>query len=97
MTVNLAGVADIQRLTVTLQSVTDTNAQVMPDTAVPVNFLAADTNGNKSVNAADVAQTKAQLGQVVTSSNFRTDVNANGTINAGDTGLVKAKLGHSVP
>lgn len=97
MTVNLTGVADVQRLTVTLQSVTDTNAQVMPDTAVPVNFLAADTNGNKAVNAADVAQTKAQLGQVVTSSNFRNDVNADGSISATDSAFVKSKLGNSVP
>jgi subtilisin family serine protease len=97
MTVNLTGVADVQRLTVTLQSVTDTNAQVMPDSAVSVNFLAADTNGNKSVNAADVAQTKSQLGQVVTSSNFRNDVNADGSISATDSAFVKSKLGNSVP
>jgi serine protease AprX len=97
MTVNLTGVADVQRLAVTLQSVTDTNAQVMPDSAVSVNFLAADTNGNKTVNAADVAQTKAQLGQVVTSSNFRNDVNADGSISATDSAIVKSKLGNSVP
>ena len=97
MTVNLTGVADVQRLTVTLQSVTDTSAQVMPDTPVSVNFLAGDTNGNKTVNAADIAQTKAQLGQTVTSSNFRNDVNANGSINSGDTAIIKSDLGHSVP
>jgi hypothetical protein len=97
MTVNLTGVADVQRLTVTLQSVTDTSAEVMPDTGVNVNFLAGDTNGNKTVNAADVAQTKGQLGQVVTSSNFRNDVNANGSINSGDSALVKGRLGNSVP
>ena len=97
MTVNLTGVADVQRLTVTLQSVTDTTAQVMPDTPVSVNFLAGDTNGNKTVNAADVAQTKSQLGQAVTGSNFRNDVNANGSINSGDTAIIKSDLGHSVP
>jgi len=97
MTVNLTGVADVQRLTVTLQSVTDTTAQVMPDTPVSVNFLAGDTNGNKTVNAADVAQTKSQLGQTVTGSNFRNDLNANGSINSGDTAIIKSDLGHSVP
>jgi hypothetical protein len=97
MTVNLTGVADVQRLTLTLQNVTDTSSQVLPDTAVRVNFLAGDTNANKAVNAADVAQTKSQLGQNVTSSNFRTDVNADGSINASDSALVKSKLGHSVP
>jgi hypothetical protein len=95
--VNLTGVADVQRLTVTLQSVTDTTSEVMPDTPVNVNFLAGDTNGNKTVNAADIAQTKSQLGQTVTSSNFRNDVNANGSINSGDTAIIKSDLGHSVP
>jgi len=59
--------------------------------------LGGDTNGNRSVNAADVAQTKAQQGATVDQTNFRTDVNANGTINAADSALVKANAGNSVP
>jgi subtilisin family serine protease len=97
MTINLTGVADVQRLTVTLQGVTDTMAQILPDTPININMLSADTNSNKTVNAADVAQTKAQLGQLVTSSNFRNDVNADGSINATDSAFVKSRLGNSVP
>lgn len=50
--------------------------------AASMGILLSDTNGNGTSIASDVAQTKAQLGQGVTSSNFRTYVNADGTINA---------------
>ena len=97
MTVNLTGVSDQQQITVTASNVMDTFGQTLPDTPVSAVILAGDTNGNRTVNAADVAQTKAQQGALVDQTNFRTDVNANGTINAADTSLVKANAGHSVP
>jgi len=97
MTVNLTGVSDQQQITVTASNVMDTFGQTLPDTAVNAVILAGDTNGNRTVNAADVAQTKAELGAPVDPTNFRTDVNANGTINAADTSLVKANAGNSVP
>ena len=50
-----------------------------------MSILIGDTNANGTVNAADVAQTKARLGQTVDATNFRSDVNANGSINAADT------------
>jgi hypothetical protein len=96
MTVNLTGVANAQTLTVTLSGVTDQFSQVLPDTPVSVNMLIGDTSGNGTVNATDVAQTKAQAGQPVTSSNFRTDVNASGIINATDVAIVKAHSGQSI-
>ena len=74
MTVNLTGVTDVQKITVTLTGVTNTTAQVLPDTPVSVNMLIGDTNGNKTVNASDVAQTKGQSGVPVTAANFREDV-----------------------
>ena len=76
---------------------TDSFAQVMPDTAISVNMLIGDTSGNKTVNASDVGQTKAQSGLPVTAANFREDVIPNGTINASDIGQVKADAGHTVP
>ncbi|PYK85483.1 MAG: hypothetical protein DMF47_10110 [Verrucomicrobia bacterium] len=96
MTVNLTGVANAQTLTVTLSGVTDEFSQVLPDTPVSVNMLIGDTSGNGVVNATDVAQTKAQVGQPVTGSNFRTDVNASGIINATDVAIVKAHSGQSI-
>jgi hypothetical protein len=97
MTVNLTGVEDVQQITVTLSNVTDNNAQVLPDTPLSANMLIGDTNANKSVNAGDLAQTKAQSGVVVTGANFRTDINANGSVNAADTAIVKANAGHTLP
>ncbi len=97
MTVNLTGVADVQQITVTLSNVTDAFAQVLPDTLVSMNVLIGDTNGNKSVNAGDLAQTKGQSGVPVTSANFREDVNASGNVSAGDTAMVKANAGHTLP
>src|SRR5438876_9481575 len=96
MTVNLTGVANAQTLTVTLSGVTDEFSQVLPSTAVSVSMLIGDTNGNGIVNATDVAQTKAQVGQPVSSSNFRTDVNASGIINATDVAIVKSHSGGSI-
>ncbi len=59
--------------------------------------LVGDTNGNGTVSASDVAQTKGQAGQAVTASNFRNDVNGSGTITAGDVAQVKALAGTSLP
>ena len=95
VTVNLTGVANAQRITVMLASVND--GTTIGDVAIPMGVLAGDTNGNGTVNAGDIGQTKAQSGQTVTGANFRTDVNANGSINAGDIGLVKAQSGTVLP
>jgi autotransporter-associated beta strand protein len=97
MTVNLTGVANAQTVTVTLSNVTDSFSQVLPDTAIGIGFLRGDTNGNRSVNATDVSQTKLQSGQAVTNANFREDVNANGFINASDVSSVKLQSGTSLP
>jgi hypothetical protein len=97
MTVNLTGVDNVQVLTVRLSGVTDQYFQTLPDALVSMGVLIGDTNGNASVNAADVAQTKSELGQPVSSTNFRTDVNANGVINSADDALVKSHAGESLP
>jgi hypothetical protein len=97
MTVNLTGVADVQQITVMLSNVTDAFSQVLPDTALSMNVLIGDTNGNKSVNSADIAQTKGQAGSSVTAANFRTDVNVSGGISAADIAQVKADAGHILP
>ena len=97
VTANITGAADVQRLTLTLSNMTDSFAQVLPDTTLDVNILIGDTNANKSVSASDVGQTKAQAGVPVTAANFREDVIPNGSISASDIGQVKADAGHTVP
>jgi hypothetical protein len=93
--VNLTGVTNLQRITVTLFNVND--GTHTGDVPVSMGVLVGDVNGNGVVNSSDVSLTKAQVGQPVTSSDFREDVNANGTINAADVALVKAKVGTALP
>ena len=97
MTVNLTGVTDVQKVTITLSNVMNSFAQVLPNTAVSMNVLSGDVTGNKTVNASDVSQTKAESGQTVDATSFRTDVSANGVINASDVSLVKSKSGSGLP
>jgi hypothetical protein len=94
VTVNLAGVTNAQMITLKLVGVSDGTAT--NDVSVPMGVLLGDTNWNGSVNAADVAQTKARIGQNVDATNFRSDINANGTINASDTAIAKANIGSSI-
>ena len=77
--------------------VTDTFAQVLPNTPVSAKILLGDTNGSSAVSAADIAQTKAQSGNTAGAGNFRTDTNVSGSISAADVGQVKVNSGHNVP
>ena len=97
VTVTLTGVANAQTITMTLSNVVDSFSQTLPDTAVSASFLLADTNGNGTVNATDVSQTKTQTGQTLDGTNFRQDVNANGALNSGDIALVKNSVGTMLP
>ena len=94
VTVDLGGVADMVRVTVTLAVSDGTNSG---NVTIPIGFLLGDTTGNGSVNSTDITQTKARSGQALDYSNFRSDVNLNGTINASDITLIKSKSGSSLP
>jgi hypothetical protein len=97
MTVNLTGVTDAQTVTATLANVTDSFAQVYPDTALSVGFLIGDTNGDRFVNAGDALQTRSRSGEATDATNFRSDVNADGTVNSGDTIAVRSRSGNALP
>ena len=90
MTVNLTGVTDVQKITVTLTDVTDTSSHVLPPADVSVNMLIGDTSKNKLVNSFDVRQTRLQVGVPVTSANFREDVKPDGSITSTDVGQVRS-------
>src|SRR4029077_2230109 len=94
--VNLTGVTTAQRITVTLSGVND-GTGTGGDISVQMGVLVGDVNGNATVNASDVGLTKSQVGNPVTSSNFREDVNANGTISPSDVALVKSDVGTALP
>jgi uncharacterized delta-60 repeat protein len=95
VTVNLTGVTNAQTISLTLQGVSD--GTITGDLIIPMAVLVGDADGNGSVNASDIGQTKAQSGLAVTASNFRNDVSVSGSINAGDIGLVKSKAGTALP
>ena len=97
MTVNLKSVSDVQKITVTLSDVTSSTSQVLPDTSVSANMLIGDTTADKRVTNSDVTQTRGQVGQPVTGSNFREDVKVDGAINNADLTLVRSDVGHSLP
>jgi Dockerin type I domain len=89
--VNLTGVTNAQRITVTLTGANDGTHTA--DVSVPMGMLLGDTNADGFVNSADISQTKSQSGNAVTGSNFREDLNADGFINSADISLVKSKSG----
>jgi hypothetical protein len=95
ITVNLTGVTNVQRITVTLFNVND--GRHMGNVPVSMGVLIGDVNGNALVDAFDVSLTKAQVGQAVSTSNFREDVNINGTISSTDVAIVKSDVGTSLP
>lgn len=89
--VNLTNVSNPQVLTLS------TSGGTLSPVTVPIGFLLGDTNGSRSVSAADVGQTKAQSGNAAGAANFRTDTNVSGAISAADIGQVKASSGTSIP
>ncbi|MEO8438624.1 MAG: hypothetical protein ABI540_00220 [Spartobacteria bacterium] len=97
MTVNLTGVADVQKIVVTLSGVTSSSSALVPDTMVSMNVLAGDVTADKSVKNADVSLTKQQIDVAVGATNFREDVNADGVITRDDVRLVRLAKGHSLP
>jgi hypothetical protein len=93
--VPLTNVGNAQTLKVTLFGVND--GSTSGNVVIPMSRVLGDTNANGSVSSADVSQTKARIGQVLSGGNFRSDVNLNGSINASDVGIVKSSLGTGLP
>src|SRR4029077_14145154 len=97
VTVPLTNIADAQVIDVQINGVTGARNQPAVNVNIPMGFLIADVNGNRTVNSSDVALTKSQVGQLVSNGNFREDVTASGTITATDVAIVKSDVGHSLP
>ena len=95
--VDLTGVLDKQKLTVTITGVTDTVGNTTPSLAATVGVLEGDSNADTRVNIADTNQTKANAGPTTNSKNFRTDFNFDGRTDIADTNYVKNHAGGSLP
>ncbi len=97
MRVDLAGVTDLQNITVSFTGVSDGSALVSG--SVNVSFLQGDVDGNRVVNLTDQNEAKS-LGfatPAVSKTNFRADVVVNGTVNTADAAFVKTQNGHTLP
>lgn len=92
VTVPLTNIANAQVITVQINGVNGTT-----NFSVPMGFLIGDVTADRTVNAADVALTKSQLGQVVGATNFKSDMNTDAQINAADKAIQKAHLGSGLP
>lgn len=97
VTVPLTNITNAQNINIRIFGVNSAADAPATDFDLPMSILIGDTNGNGTVNAADVAQTKGRLGQAVGGTNFRSDVNANNSINAADTAIIKQNSGTSLP
>jgi hypothetical protein len=95
-TIHLTGVANAQCCAITFANAND-GAGAIGDVTVPICFLAGDTTGDGNVNSADIAQTKSQSGQPMSSSNFRQDLTVDGNINSADISFSKSKSGTALP
>lgn len=94
VTINLMGVWNAQRITVSLLGASD--GTTTNDVSVPMNVLLGDTTGDGRVNSSDVSYTQFESGHLVTEYTFRTDVNRNGSINSSDVSTVQFQSGTDV-
>ena len=91
LTINLAGVTNVQTLTLALFDVDDGAKRA--DIGVRMRVRIGDVTGNDAINSSDVTFVKSRVGQAISTTNFRADVNANGSINASDVVAVKSRVG----
>ena len=97
VTVNLTGVSNAQHLIVKLDGMHDSAGAILNNVQARMDVLTGDTTADRSVNSADIGQTKSQSGNLVSGSNFRQDVTFDGNVNSADISLVKSKSGTALP
>jgi len=97
MTLTLSGVPTAQQVKVTLSQVTDTFAQVYPDTVITLKALFGDAGGNSAVTGSDIGQVKAETANSVNAVNFRADLTADGAITSSDISAAKSMSGATLP
>jgi hypothetical protein len=95
--VNLTGVANAQRLTVSLSNISDSAGNFSSAISAQMDVLLDDVNASGRVDAADVSLVRQQTLQPITSSNFREDVNVSGRIDAADVSIVRQQTLTSLP
>lgn len=94
-TINLSGVANQQRVNITLFSLND--GLGLRDLVIPMAILVGDTTGDGVVNSSDVSETKGHADELLSAINFREDINASGAIDSFDVENVKSHSGTGLP
>jgi len=93
--VNLTGVTNAQKITLTLLGVNDGTHTA--DVSVPMAVLLGDVNASGDVDSADVFLVRQQTLHNVTLSNFREDINASGDIDSADVFIARKQTLTSLP
>jgi uncharacterized repeat protein (TIGR03803 family) len=93
--VNLTGVANAQRITLTLVGANDGTSTA--DFPVSMGVLVGDVNGNKLVDGNDVSAVQSHTRQSVNDTNFRYDVNTTGLIDGNDVSITQGHTRTSFP
>jgi hypothetical protein len=94
MTAQLTGVTSAEIVTLHTQNI---NGDGLPHGDVPFGFLVGDADASRLVAQPDRTLVQGQIGQPVTSVNFREDLTADGRIKNADVQVVKTNRGHSIP
>jgi len=95
--VNLTGVSNAQRLTVTLTGIADTAGDSTSSLASTMGVLLGDVNASGDVDSADVFLVRQQTLHTVTTSNFREDINTSGDIDSADVFIARKQTLTSLP
>jgi hypothetical protein len=93
--VNLTGVTNAQKITVTLSAVND--GINTGDVSIPMGVLLGDVDASGRVDSTDVFQVRQQTLQNANSSNFRMDVDESGRIDSTDVFVTRQQTLTSLP
>ena len=97
VTVNLTGVANAQRLIVTLTGAQSNAGSTLADISAHMNVLIGDVNGSGRTDSGDVTLVQQHSVQAVSQSNFLFDVNLSGRIDSGDVTVTHSHTVTALP
>ena len=95
--VNVAHGCNGSTISVTADSITDDQGNVLDSASVGLGLLLGDVNGDRVVDRHDVNLARQFTHQKTNSTNFRADVSNDGFISASDNQLIHQQLGTSLP
>jgi hypothetical protein len=95
--VNLTGVTNAQRITVSLTNVSDSTGNFSANVPITMGVLVGDVNGSRRVDSSDVTLVRQQALQTITPANFREDIDASGRIDSEDVTTARQQALTSLP